>query len=168
MKKRKVRPGDNVLIVLGCAPAQSGKPSPIMVSRVKKAIDVYFKNYYELVIFSGGPNRFPLPEASIMASLSHGRIPKNKIIEEKKSVSTVQNALFCYDILKKKKIKMISVVTSDFHIARSKYIFDRIFEHRKVRLDYYPARTSSGLIERVRRFIKERRALMRLKREGIR
>ena len=71
-------------------------------------------------------------------------------------------------MLKKKNVKKIVVVTSDFHIARSKYIFDRIFEHKKVALDYYPATSPMGLLKRFRRSIKERLALRSLKREGIR
>ena len=65
-------------------------------------------------------------EAGQMSSwLKKKGISKKRIITEKKSHTTAQNAMYTYDILEKKypDINAIAIVTSDYHIASGILLF---------------------------------------------
>lgn len=157
-----------MLVVLGCMPRVDGKPSDIMLSRIEAAIKEFRKGDYDKVILSGGANHQPIPEAELMAAVMHNRIPKKKIILEKRSLDTRHNAVFVWELLKDKKISSISVVTSDFHVRRVRHIFRKIFAHQKTRIKIVPARAKIGPVNRLIRFVRESFAILDLKIRGIR
>ena len=122
-KKNKYR---DVLIVLGCAIFVRGVPR-IMAERVRRAISVFRSGDYSLLILSGGPTKTPIPEAELMKLMAEKHISPKKIILEPVSVDTVQNAVFCWGLLKGKPVASITVVTSYFHMRRAKHIFSSVF-----------------------------------------
>ena len=60
-------------------------------------------------------------------------IPVNKMYKEIQATSTVENALYTKKMIRFTKIKNIYVLTSDFHIDRSEYIFENIFNYYKIK-----------------------------------
>jgi uncharacterized SAM-binding protein YcdF (DUF218 family) len=157
----------NVLIVLGCAPRPDGRPSDAMVSRIRKAIQLYKKENYSNVILSGGRSRLPIPEADMMRIMLLHYIPENKIILERNSKTTVQNAVFCWEFLKNKDPKHITVVTSAYHIPRTRYIFRKLYRHMGSRLVFEPAANTFDPIELAYFTIKEFFATLKLRIFGI-
>ena len=149
MKKFK-----NVLIVLGCGPKPDGRPSPIMLTRARKAAQLYKKNNYSKVILTGGPSR-GIPESEIMKVILLKHIPQKRIITEKNSLSTVQNAVFCWEILKDKKPKNITIATSKYHLFRAKYIFRRLYKHMNVSLRFEAAKDNFNVGDFVYYHLKE-------------
>ena len=57
-------------------------------------------------------------------------IHTNSIILEEEALNTAENAYYCVPILIKNNIKDITLITSDFHMARSSYLFEAVFQHR--------------------------------------
>ena len=110
----------NVLIVLGYPPKKDGRPSDILISRVRKAVQLFKKDDYSMVLLSGGPSRMKVPEAVVMRVMLLKFIPDDRILVETASRDTMQNAVFCWEILKGKKPKQITIVTSKFHIRRAR------------------------------------------------
>jgi len=157
----------NVLIVLGCAPKPDGRPSECMISRVRKAIQLYRKENYSKVIISGGPSR-GVPESEIMRVMMLHFIPDSKMITERHSRDTVQNAVFCWNILKNKSPKHITVVSSAFHMRRARYIFKKLYAHMGVSLKFESAVDTFDPIEAVFYHTKELLSLAKLMILGFR
>jgi len=158
-----VRTWKNILIVLGCGPNKNGTPTYFMRNRVAKAIALYKKNKYDVVIFSGGPNMTPIAESELMKILAWKDIPHNRMITENKSMSTVQNAVFTWELLKDKKLKKITIVTSSFHIPRAKYIFKNMYKHLQVKLIFIGSGEQITISQKIGRHIKEQLGLIKLK-----
>jgi len=157
----------NVLIVLGCSPKRDGKPSDCMLSRVRKTIQLYKKNNYSRIILSGGPSRIKIPESVIMRVMLLNYIPHDMVVVERHSRNTVQNAVFCWDILKSKSPKRITVLTSEHHMERAKYIFRKLYSHMGVSLDFEAAPDAFNPIEKALRGIKEKVLLLWIKIVGF-
>ncbi len=129
----------NVLLVLGCAPKKDGRPSDCMLSRIRKAVSLYRKDDYSHVIFSGGPTKLPIPESEVMRIVAMNHIPDGRILTERNSRDTVQNAVFCWELLKEKRPRRITIVTSAHHLPRARYIFTRLYSHMGVSLKFESA-----------------------------
>ncbi|MFH1668552.1 MAG: YdcF family protein [Candidatus Woesearchaeota archaeon] len=156
-----------VMIVLGCSPRKDGRPSDEMISRVRKAVSLYKKNNYSKIIFSGGPTR-GVPESVVMRLMVLNYLPDNKIITEKNSRSTVQNAVFCWELLKGHKPKSITIVTSDHHMPRAKHIFKKIYHHMGCTLKFEGSPNTFDPIEGVFYRSKEFIALSKIRLLGVR
>lgn len=157
----------NVLIVLGCAPNRDNTPSYLMRKRVEKAISLYKKNKYDVVIFTGGPNKTKIPESEMMRGLSFEVIPVNRIITEEKSLSTIQNAIFTWELIKDKDIKKLTVLTSNFHIKRSRYIFKKLYAHMGVSINFIASKDNLRPVARFMRWIHETIETHKLRIHGI-
>ncbi|MBW2972348.1 YdcF family protein [Candidatus Woesearchaeota archaeon] len=157
----------NVLIVLGCPPRKDGRPSDQMISRVRKAVQLFRKNSYSKVILSGGTAKYGVPEAIVMRVMVLNFITPDRIIVEKNSRDTVHNAVFCWELLKSRKPKSVTVVTSEYHIRRAKYIFTRLYAHMGVSLRFEAAQDTFDPIESVYYHIKERLLLVKIKLFGF-
>ncbi len=156
----------NVMIVLGCSPQKDGRPSNDMISRVRKAVSLYRKNNYSKVIFSGGPTR-GVPESVVMRLMVVNYIPDGKIITEQNSRSTVQNAVFCWELLKGNRPKSITIVTSDHHMRRTKHIFRKLYKHMGCTLKFKGSPDTFDPIEGVFYRMKESIALRKMMLFGV-
>lgn len=144
-----------VLIVLGCAPRRDGRPSDCMLARVRKALALYRKNSYSKVILSGGPHRFYVPEAEVMRIMLLKYIPDDRILIEPYSLSTVQNAVFSWELFKDKACEDITIVTSQFHMRRTMFIFKSLYKHTGASLHFESALDSFDIVQKVYYIIRE-------------
>ena len=114
---------EDVIIVLG-AGVTNGKVSKVLQNRLDACIDYYHKNSDINIVVSGGLTRLKDgTEAEAMAQyLWDNGIPKDVVIPEDKSQSTLENYKFTKQILENKNINYDSIVfvTNDFHIYRAK------------------------------------------------
>lgn len=157
----------NVLIVLGCAPKRDGRPSDCMISRVRKAINLAKKNNFSKILLSGGPTR-GVPESEVMRIMMLKFVEPGRIITERHSRTTVQNAVFCWNILKDKRPKKITIVTSRHHMPRVRHIFSKLYSHMGASLKFEPAEDTFDPIEGTFYRLKELALLAKLKVFGIR
>jgi uncharacterized SAM-binding protein YcdF (DUF218 family) len=123
-----------IVVVLGCRP-DGNRPTAELVRRVKHGVEtarLASRRGESMLLFSGGRTSGIESEASIMhreyeLSCSETAIPS---ILENRSLDTVGNAYFSARILEKLDYGRVVIVTSPFHIPRSKYLFSFILGRR--------------------------------------
>lgn len=124
-------PGTKYVIVLGTSLDKKAL-SANLYSRLQKA-SRYLRTHPEpLVIVTGGQGSGEsLSEAEAMRRflLKEG-IAEERIIVEDQATSTYENFLYSYRILKSKESQLkgikVIVITSDFHMFRSKFLARRV------------------------------------------
>ena len=124
-------PNDDSLCitVLGFALNDDGTMKDELVGRLQTALASAQKYPNAYVAVTGGgtaKNNPDATEADQMAQwLIDNGLNKDRLIIENKSSSTVENAKFTYNILRKKyqDIDKIAIVTSDYHIERGSLLY---------------------------------------------
>lgn len=91
--------------------------------RMEKAAELYHEGYAEYVMIT--PAIASLYPQSTEFALELG-IPEEAIIEEHVATSTYTNATESLRIMDEKGFDSALVVTSDYHLKRSKMIYDRV------------------------------------------
>lgn len=121
-KKLNEIPSEDYAIVLG-AGLNGDKPGPVLKDRLNEAIKYLDVHKDTEVIVSGGQGSNEIvPEAVAMKNyLVQKGINSNRIIEENKSQTTMQNFEFSKEILEQKGVskETVVVITSDFHLDRA-------------------------------------------------
>jgi len=127
----------NIIIVLGGPLTTNAEPGIWLKSRLDKTIELYRLLQPTYIIVSGGdPNNIGTTEASVMKEyLIQSNIPSEIIFTETFSSNTYENAIYSYEMIKHLSNHpnhpnhpiQIHTITSDFHIKRSKIIFETIF-----------------------------------------
>lgn len=122
--KQKEELNLDYIIVLGAQVHEYG-PSVVLRYRLEKAISYLQDNEKTICIVSGGRgSNEPDSEAEIMTRfLEKNGIEKNRIIQENKSTSTVENLMFSKDIIKQSggnlETARVGIITNDFHMFRA-------------------------------------------------
>lgn len=100
--------------------------------RLDKAANLYKILGNAIIVVSGGKTNPDMlrPESSFMSEyLAKLSIPNERIIEENRSMDTIENAYFSRLIIDKMdNVDVIFVVTSCYHENRSEFIFNFIFD----------------------------------------
>jgi len=109
--------------------------------RAEKAADIYALNNKAKIITCGWDyiKNCDIKICDAMANYlcKYRNIPNEFIIKEYKSRDTVGDAVFTRrDIIQKKYFKKIAVVTSSYHIKRTKEIFEFVYDDFFI-LDFY-------------------------------
>lgn len=100
------------------------EPSLGAYDRILKTAEVYNKYPQEIIVTGGIPNGQKISEAEIYAKELHKLgIPNSKILLEKKSKNTYQNAKYTKELLKKDQTYCL--ITGGIHYKRAKMLFDK-------------------------------------------
>lgn len=97
--------------------------------RLDKAISLYNSGYGEYLLLSNSDY------LNVEKAINRG-ISRDSIILEDKATNTYTNALYTKEIMKKNNLKSAIVVTSEYHIMRSKYIFNKVYNDSDIKLTY--------------------------------
>ena len=117
------------LVALGFQLNEDGTMKDELIGRlgvVLKSAEKYPNSY---VVCTGGgtaKNDKSATEAGKMAEwLIENGISKDRVIVEDKSITTAQNAIYTYEILKEKypSVSKIAIISSDYHIATGALLF---------------------------------------------
>lgn len=108
--------------------------------RMEKAAELYHDEYGDFIIIT--PEIASVYSTSAEFALNLG-IPKQAIIKESDATSTYTNATESLNIMEEKKFDSALIVTSDYHLKRSKMIFERV-NNKKYNLKYIAALGSNG------------------------
>lgn len=92
--------------------------------RMQKAAELYHEGYAEFVLITPVVESDSLSQSTKLA-LEYG-IPEEALIKEYKASSTYTNATITMEIMEDHGFDSALVVTSDYHVKRSKYIFDKL------------------------------------------
>ncbi len=100
-----------------------------LLARVKKAVEVWKNRECDYVIFSGGKTGSEKSEAEVMRDIAiELGLPEDAVILEDKSKNTVENAVYVKKIVDRIEPDVIFVVTSPYHLPRTKIIFERVLK----------------------------------------
>ncbi|MDK7179870.1 YdcF family protein [Corynebacterium riegelii] len=101
----------NPIVVLGARVAD-GRPSPMLESRLARALEIYHANPRPVVVTGHG-------EAEVMAGwLAHHGVAHEHIVIEPDATSTNENLEHSWALFP--DATLLTVVTSEFHVARTR------------------------------------------------
>lgn len=111
------------IIVLGCK-VYGTVPSPFLASRLEHAIELYKQGYGNYIIVSGGKGSGEsISEAEAMKRylVSKG-IKTSYIIEENKSMTTMENISNSQKLMERNNLKTALIVSNKYHLKRASLI----------------------------------------------
>lgn len=157
---------NGIIIVLGSPNDESGRLSSIAMERCLKALEEYGKNPDYAILPTGGWgahfNTTDRPHAYyVKQELIARGIPESAFLPIVESSNTIEDAALARPTLEAYSRAELIVVTSDFHAARARYLFERELPDRQIHMS-----TSATLVppEELKRLkAHESEALKRLK-----
>jgi len=63
-------------------------------------------------------------------------VPESSLLKEERSRSTYENALFTRELMEQQGLRSAVVVTSDWHMKRSAFVFDKVYQGSGIELHY--------------------------------
>lgn len=133
--KSKIDVKVDYIIVLG-AKIIDDKPCSALQNRLDKAIEYYHENNSIKIVVTGGKgNDEKYPEALVMKNyLLSNKVKNSDIIMEDKSTNTYENLYNAKKLIDKdsKDVnqKKIGIITNDFHVLRTRMLFERIYTNK--------------------------------------
>ncbi len=120
------------VVVLGCRP-DGNSPTPEMVKRVACGVEAAtgMAEGQCMLMFSGGRTAGTISEAAIMHRVYEEMYPRASIpsVLENRSLDTIGNAFFCSLLLERMNHGSVIIVTSPYHVNRSRYLFSFMLGH---------------------------------------
>jgi uncharacterized SAM-binding protein YcdF (DUF218 family) len=114
-------------VVLGAAVSADGRASPALLRRVGHAVALFHGGRAARLLMSGGLVRRPPAEAELMrAQALAAGVPDDAVLTEARSRNTLENALFCREIIARQGWRRIALVTDGYHMPRALYCFRRV------------------------------------------
>lgn len=154
------------IVVLGSPNDSEGNLSSIGIERCQQALIEYERNPSAKMLSTGGWgehfNTTDKPHGYYVRQylMAHG-VPEGQVLECAESTNTVEDAQLARPIIEHHGITDLIVVTSDFHIPRAQFLFQR--EFKEIRLSFTAAKTHLPEDELARRKQHEEKALAKLK-----
>lgn len=108
--------------------------------RTEYGVKLLNEGYANKIIFSGGLLYYKTTVATLMKehALELG-VQNDSIILEDKADSTLQNAIYSKDIINNYNFNSVIIVSSNYHMRRTKMIFDKEFNDSGIKLTYCAA-----------------------------
>ena len=160
-----------LIVVLGSPNSEEGELHSVAHERCRLALDEYASRTGWKLLLAGGYgahfNTTQLPHAAYLKDYLTARgIPEGDIVEFAESSNTIEDASLSKPIVLKYGVERILVITSDYHQARARYVFEREYADTNVEIAFSIAQTDEAACELDLEALKrhEREALERLKR----
>lgn len=110
----------DVIVLLGCRIAASGRPTAPAMRRAEAAARAYHLGVAPAIVVSGGRRWGEHAEASALArQLVRSGVPERAIVEELCSLSTHENAIFSAALLRRLDAHSAAIVTCWWHMPRA-------------------------------------------------
>lgn len=106
--------------------------------RIEQAVKLYEAGKTSCLVLSNSRERISSESDMLQTAISLG-IPRKTIITEDAAQSTYENAKYTLPIMKEHGFKSAIVVSSDFHMRRVKFNFDRVYKGSGIKLTYVGA-----------------------------
>lgn len=100
-------------------------------SRLEKAAELYHQGYSKRVLLSNSSTKY----TNVEDALNLG-IASKVLLTEHKATSTYTNALYTKKIMVTNDLKSAIVVSSDYHLRRTKLVFDRVYKGTGIEFTY--------------------------------
>jgi uncharacterized SAM-binding protein YcdF (DUF218 family) len=160
---------NGIIIVLGSQNDPKGNLSPNAKNRMDRAIEELKKSPDYKLLLTGGFGKFNTTSKSHACylkkyALDQG-IQEDDILEIVESGNTVEDAYLSKPILDKYKPGIVFVSTSNFHLPRAKFIFEKILPEYKLEFLGSKENTSPLVLKKLK--LHEKMALAAMKIAGI-
>lgn len=134
-------PADRYIVVLGAKIGTLGRFPDILLKRLDLAARLSRQNPLSKVVVTGGDTWWlPVSEAQFMnVGMIRRGVPPWRMLNEDKATSTVQNADYTVQLLKKRKATGAVIVTNDFHMDRALKNFRDAAKTQKADMTFIPA-----------------------------
>jgi uncharacterized SAM-binding protein YcdF (DUF218 family) len=109
------------------------------IIRTDYGVKLFKDEYSNRLLFTGGNINFGDngKEAEVMRNEAIKLcVPNEDIILEDKATSTYENAIFSKEIIMSKGFESAIIVTSDYHMLRSKLVFNKAFKGTGIKLTF--------------------------------
>jgi uncharacterized SAM-binding protein YcdF (DUF218 family) len=167
----KCRVTGGLIVVLGSPNSEAGELYSVARERCRLALEEYAGRAGWKLLLTGGYgahfNTTDQPHAAYLKRYLTARgVPESDIVEFAESANTLEDASLSKPIALKYGVVHVLVVTSDYHAARARYVFEREYADTGVEIAFRIAQTDEAACELDLEALKrhEREALARLKR----
>ena len=138
----------NLLVVLSHLMSKNLGLGNESVARADLAIDMFSRNEFDKLVTLGWDYRSDCTTsiADVVRDyiINSSNIDAKSITAIKKARDTVGDAIYCRDFFSDKKVTGIKVVTSDYHVDRTRIIFNQVFNN-DVLVEVYGVKTVANL-----------------------
>lgn len=111
-------------VVLGNKVELDGRPSKRLQGRLDRAVELYFDNWYNYIIVSGGFGKEGFDEAVVMKDyLIEKGIPEYKILLDNDGYNSMMTAKNTRKIMEEMDFDSVTIITQFYHISRTKLAF---------------------------------------------
>jgi uncharacterized SAM-binding protein YcdF (DUF218 family) len=162
---------NGLILVLGSPNSEDGRLYSVARERCRLALDEYAVRAGWKLLLTGGYgahfNTTGQPHAAYLKDYLTARgVPEGDVVEFAGSRNTIEDASLSKPIVLSYGVAHILVVTSDYHEARARYVFEREFADTHVEIAFSIAPTDEAACELDLNALKrhEGEALQRLKR----
>jgi uncharacterized SAM-binding protein YcdF (DUF218 family) len=115
----------DVLVVLGCR-VRDGNLLTAALRRIEQAAATYHEQGAALVVTSGGKTWQGWLESDVFArGLEERGVPRERLLQERRSLTTRGNAREVAQLLRGKSIGHLGIVTCEWHMPRALRLFER-------------------------------------------
>ena len=130
-----------LIIVLGSPNSEDGELYSVAKERCELALAEYAKRSGWKILLTGGYGaHFNTTEQPHAAYLRHylvdRGVPGQAIVEFAESTNTLEDASLSKPIVLNYRVSGIVVVTSDYHVDRARYVFEREFADTDVHIEF--------------------------------
>lgn len=135
-----------MIVVLGSPNSEEGELYSVAKERCELALVEYGRRPGWKILLTGGYgahfNTTDRPHAAYVKEYLVKRgVPDQAIVEFAESTNTLEDASLAKSIVMKYGAPEIVVVTSDYHLDRARYIFEREFAGSDVRIQFSASKT---------------------------
>lgn len=138
----------NLLVVLSHLMSKTCELGEESVARADMATKLFSSDQYDKLVTLGWDYRSDcdVPIADVVSDyiLKKLDIDNSLVMAIRESRDTVGDAIYCLDYFGSSKLKKMVVVTSDYHVQRTKLIFNRVFNN-SVSIEVYGVETKANL-----------------------
>lgn len=138
----------NLLVVLSHLMSKNCELGDESVARAELAIKMFSSSEYDKLVTLGWDYRddCDMPIAKVVSDyiIKNSNIEESSIVTIKESRDTVGDAVYCLDYFHDSEVTKVVVVTSDYHVDRTKFIFSQVF-NKAVPIEVYGAHTTEEL-----------------------
>lgn len=114
----------DVIIVLGAAVWEEGRPSPALRRRLLQGLSLWEGGAADTLLVTGGLGKYPPTEARMMKTLAVEKgMPPENILTEDQSASTLESGVRCSNLMRDRGWSRALVVTDGYHLPRSLLVF---------------------------------------------
>lgn len=116
----------DVAVVLGNAVTRGGQPSPRLLRRLERAVDLFHAGKVARVIVSGGQDPGSPHEADVMRTvLLAAGLPDDAIVVDRGGINTHATARFTRDYMHAHGLRSVIAVSQFYHLTRCKLALRR-------------------------------------------